>query len=77
MLAALDGHPDEADIQTKGLVLLGVLIQARRAAQLGPHRPCRLPGCRVWSLLAPGPWPPPPLPLTPGPLPPPPPPPAG
>jgi hypothetical protein len=27
VLAALDNHPDEADIQTKGLVLLGVLIQ--------------------------------------------------
>lgn len=29
---ALDNHPDEVDIQTKGLVLLGVLIQVRVAA---------------------------------------------
>jgi hypothetical protein len=29
VLTALDNHPDEADIQTKGLVLLGVLIQVR------------------------------------------------
>ena len=27
ILAALDSHLDEPDIQTKGLVLLGVLIQ--------------------------------------------------
>lgn len=27
IIAALDSHPGEVDIQTKGLVLLGVLVQ--------------------------------------------------
>ena len=27
IVAALDGHPEEVDIQTKGMVLLGVLLQ--------------------------------------------------
>jgi hypothetical protein len=30
IIAALDHHPGEVDIQTKGLVLLGVLIQVGR-----------------------------------------------
>jgi hypothetical protein len=30
IIAALDRHPSEVDIQTKGLVLLGVLIQVRK-----------------------------------------------
>jgi hypothetical protein len=35
IIAALDHHVDEVDIQTKALVLLGVLIQVRTAAGLG------------------------------------------
>jgi hypothetical protein len=35
IIAALDQHPGEVDIQTKGLVLLGVLIQVRGVNNCG------------------------------------------
>jgi hypothetical protein len=35
IIAALDHHQGEVDIQTKGLVLLGVLIQVRQVSKGG------------------------------------------
>lgn len=45
IITALDNHPGEVDVQTKGLVLLGVLIQ------VGQHLlVCFVQPLRMWSV---------------------------